>query len=199
MKTHNPKLALASAGLALLLLSFLWLIPFDIPTTSSWFNAEWLKQYALMLWVPIWLLVCIVRGHMLSFACLPAMRRGVAYTRYHLMEYGGGFYGVVAVVMFINLELARLWQATQELTQFEGSWIKALIPWLMDFGIDSIMNGIYSFVWPAFHHKVFPAAFWPAIAVAAGVYYGGTCLFRDKNQRDLATQKSVGEDTTDDQ
>lgn len=188
MNTHNPKLAMTSAGLALLLVAFLWFIPFELPTTESWISAAWLKQYALILWLPIWLIICVVRGRILSFSQLPSTRRVVAYTRYNLMDYGGGFYGIIGVVMFINLELTRIWQAIPEVTQFQGSWIKALVLWFVDFGIDSIMNGIYAFVWPAFYAKAFPDHFWPALAVAAGVYYAATWLFRDRDRRPSSRQ-----------
>ena len=132
-------------------------------------GGPWLGYYTVHLWLPMWLIACEVFGAARLADRPPWLRKGVRLTRSQLVEYGGGFYGAVAVIAFIWLEWARLgalWAAFAD-----GFRVQVLVRQIIDFGIDSIFNAMQALVWPAFHAKAFTMHdFWLAFGVSAAIY-----------------------------
>lgn len=64
-------------------------------------------------------------------------------------DVGGGYYGLMALAMFLGLELQSLWSDVWDF-DFSASAIgSAALPWIIGFSIDSVVNGIKAAVWPA--------------------------------------------------
>jgi len=64
-----------------------------------------------------------------------------------IMSFGGGFYGTMAVLTYILIELIEIWQFLAKIFG-PGSWFENIgIGMLIDFIINSIMNFIAAFIW----------------------------------------------------
>lgn len=133
------------------------------------FGGPWFGYYAVHLWLPMWLIACTVFGGA-RLTDRPAwLRRGVRMARGQFIEYGGGFYGAVALIAFAWLEWGRGLEFYQALAGAESE--RQFWRSLLGFFIDSIMNGISAMVWPAFHAKAFEMRnFWPALGISGGIY-----------------------------
>ena len=65
-------------------------------------------------------------------------------------DIGGGYYGLMALAMFGGLEARGLWSDLWDFEFSVGAIGTALVPWLIGFSIDSVMNGIKAALWPVF-------------------------------------------------
>lgn len=132
-------------------------------------GGPWSGYYTVHLWLPMWLIACIVFGGARLVDRPAWLRLGVRMARGQFVEYGGGFYGAVALIAFAWLEWGRGLEFYQALVGAESE--RMFWRSLLGFFIDSIMNGISAMVWPAFHAKAFEMRnFWPALGISAGVY-----------------------------
>lgn len=77
-------------------------------------------------------------------------RRLDAWLDRWVKDVGGGFYGLMALSSFVGMELSSLFD---DLVGFElspGSIATALVPWLLGFSLDSLINSLKAIVWPVF-------------------------------------------------
>jgi hypothetical protein len=140
-------------------------------------GGPWLAYYTVHLWLPMWLLACAVFGGA-RLADRPGwMRRWLRVARGQFVEYGGGFYGAVALIAFAWLEWERLAGFIEFLASSPG--VQGIVRQLIDFSIDSVLNGLWAFIWPAFFHKAFEMHdFWAALGLSAGVFGAAQALMR---------------------
>ena len=145
---------LAVAGMALL-----------VPDT-------WGAYYALRLWLPLWVLACLVAGGALLEQRSRWVTRMSRVSRHQLVEWGGGAYAAIALCCFGWLEWARFLEFWQSLVALADKWdVREVVRGLFDFGIDSFLNGVFAIAWPAFWKKAFSAGqMWPAVLVGWGVF-----------------------------
>lgn len=62
-------------------------------------------------------------------------------------DIGGGFYGLMALAMFVRLEVDAVYQ---EVTGFDfsaGAIGGAVLPWVIGFSLDSLLNSIKAAIW----------------------------------------------------
>ena len=175
-QTPTPPDATPGLELDLLLLAMLGGVAAMLAMLLA-FGGRWMGYYTVHLWLPMWLLACAVFGGA-RLADRPAwLRKGLRVTRGQFVEYGGGFYGATALIAFGWLE----WQRFQDLLPALG-WppsAQQVVRQLVDFSIDSVMNGLWAFVWPAFHAKAFELHdFWAALGLGAGVYAAAEALMQ---------------------
>lgn len=133
------------------------------------FGGPWVGYYAVHLWMPLWLIPCIVFGGARLSDRPDWLRRGVRVARGQFVDYGGGFYGAVALVAFSISELNQLGELGKFLAEVPDvrEWVQNLI----HFGVGSFLNGVWAMAWPAFHAKAFEMRnFWPALGIGAGIF-----------------------------
>lgn len=169
-------------GVGVLATAVLWLLPLYQESNQPFSDIRWLQSYALRLWLPVWCIAVLMLSGVFAAFKSRWLRRPLAYARYNIIEFGGGFYGTVALATFLSLEANRIAEQFAEWQTPDNGWIRALVLELVDFSIDSIMNGIWAMIWPAFHNKAFAATFWPALGLAAGLYCLADWLFRSRRQ-----------------
>lgn len=152
-------------------------------TLLGWLAPQpWVAYYALHLWLPLWLIVCVVFGGPLLAGRGPWLKRALRVTRGQFVEYGGGFYGAVALTCFLHLEWARLQEEWLDLLLDPS--VRGIVQNIVQFSIDSIMNGIWAIAWPGFLGKVFDSrGVWPAIVVGYAVFEAGRFLVRHLPRR----------------
>lgn len=97
------------------------------------------------------------------------------------VEFGGGFYGLVAVLTYLIVEA----QEVAELFSSEGGIMEAIsnigISTLINFFIESIMNFITAITWPVFWMGEGQASFWQWIVVAYVGYSAGQWAAKSTN------------------
>lgn len=143
---------------------------------------SWGAYYATRLWLPLWVLACLVHGGALLESRSPWITRITRVSRHQLVEWGGGAYAAIALVCFAWLEWAQLVELFDWIAQTE--WytdkfgvreiVRDSFRNIFGFFIDSFMNGLYAFIWPAFWKKTFSAGqMWPAALIGWGVFACG--------------------------
>ena len=132
-------------------------------------GGPWLGYYAVHLWLPLWLIPCVVFGGARLSDRPEWLRRWVRVARGQFVDYGGGFYGAVALVAFVWAEWAQLEELGRFLVGLPS--VQELVQSFIHFGVSSFMNGVWAMVWPAFHAKTFEMRnFWPALGIGAGIF-----------------------------
>lgn len=169
-------------GIGIFATAALWLLPFYQESNQPFSDIRWLQSYALRLWLPVWCIAVLMLSGVFAAFKSRWLRRPLAYARYNIIEFGGGFYGTVALATFLSLEANRIAEQFAEWQTPDSGWVPALVMEVIDFSIDSIMNGIWAMVWPAFHNKAFAANFWPALGLAAGLYFLAEWLFSSRRK-----------------
>jgi hypothetical protein len=140
----------------------------------------WGAYYATRLWLPLWVIACLVAGGALLEQRSKWVTRISRVSRHRLVDWGGGAYAAIALVCFGWLEWARFLEFWHSLQALAGTWgVRDFVRGLFDFGIDSFLNGVYAFVWPAFWKNAFSAGqMWPAALVGWGVFESGRWAVR---------------------
>ena len=93
-------------------------------------------------------------------------------------DIGGGFYGLMALAMFIGLEIDGFWSDLWDFDFSAGAIGTALLPWLLGFSIDSILNGVKAAAWPGFIvSQVGTGGALATVAVAWGLFVAGSKVF----------------------
>lgn len=93
------------------------------------------------------------------------------------VSFGGGFYGVVALLTYAVIELAEVREFVANLGGFFKILSNISINLLIDFLIDSFMNFIMAIAWPWYWITEFrPNDVWIWFLVAYAGYWGGTRL-----------------------
>lgn len=93
-------------------------------------------------------------------------------------DVGGGFYGLMAVSTFVGRELASLYDDIVGFDLSLGSIASALVPWLIGFSIDSLMNSLMAIIWPValLDHLSVTAAL-VVVGIAWGLFALGAKVF----------------------
>lgn len=139
----------------------------------------WGAYYALRLWLPLWIIGCLVFGGALLQQRNKWVVRFTRVQRNQVVAWGGGAYGAIALTCFLWLEWGQVLDLFDWIAQTE--WyaddlgvreiVRHLTRNLVDFFLGSFMNGLYAFIWPAFWSKAFSAGqMWPAVLVGWGVF-----------------------------
>lgn len=91
---------------------------------------------------------------------------------------GKGFYGLMAASVFVSKEAVLLVDRINAIVGGGPELSQAISSWLLDFGMESLMNALHAVIWPA---QVFPvfglAAGGLLVAVCWGAFWLGTRLF----------------------
>jgi hypothetical protein len=135
-------------------------------------NSAFLQEFSLQLWLPMWLLTCFMYGWINVLKQLPWLQRWnrvVNKTDDSLQKFSGNFYGAIAGAMYLVLEIRRLQE--DWLPHDDQPVLAQLFRNLLDFGIDSVMNLVWSVAWPAFYSKAYSSSFWMSIGLTIGVFY----------------------------
>lgn len=139
----------------------------------------WGAYYATRLWLPLWVIGCLVFGGALLQHRSRWVTRISRVSRHQLVEWGGGAYGAIALVCFLWIEYAQVRELIDWVVRTE--WytdkfgvrdiLREAFRNFVSFFVDSFMNGIFAFIWPAFWGKAFTAGqMWPAAIVGWGVF-----------------------------
>lgn len=135
-------------------------------------HSAFLQEFSLQLWLPMWLLTCFMYGWLDVLKRAPWLQRwkgAVRKTDDSLKKFSGNFYGAIAGAMYLVLEIRRLQE--DWLPHDDQPWLRQFFSNLLDFGIDSVMNLVWSVAWPAFYHRAYSSHFWPAIGFTMGVFF----------------------------
>jgi len=139
----------------------------------------WGEYYATRLWLPLWVLGCLVFGGALLENRSRWVIRISRVSRNRLVDWGGGAYGAIALVCFGWSEFDQLRETAEWLSSIDwqagGGAVREMAQGLahnmFQLVFQSIMNGIQAFIWPAFWKQSFSAGnMWPAAVVGWGVF-----------------------------
>jgi hypothetical protein len=139
----------------------------------------WAAYYAPRLWLPLWVIGCLVFGGALLAQRNRWVVRFTRLQRHQIVEWGGGAYGAIALTCFGWLEWGQFRELLDALLGVDWrsaevgarSVVQMLTRNLADFFVGSFMSGLQAFIWPAFWSKAFSAGqFWPAMLVGWGVF-----------------------------
>lgn len=93
------------------------------------------------------------------------------------LSFGGGFYGLVAVLTYIIVEAQEIFDILN--MPGEGDVFSGIgIGMLVRFFIDSLMNFITAIAWPAYWMNTGQAPFWQWFLAAYGGYVAGKTLVK---------------------
>lgn len=130
--------------------------------------SDWVTPIALRLWLPVWLLGVLVTGAPLLDQRARWVVRVARLARFRFMKWGGGGYAAIAVIGFLWLELDRVIETVSVLGALFDEWsLRGLFRGLLDFGIESFLNGLKAAIWPVFWRDLFPMSSMPPAAVVA--------------------------------
>lgn len=133
---------------ALLLLPALAALAVGLLLARRWLPELPLLEHPLLPW---WCAFVLTYVGAASISLLPApLGKAVdsALDR-HLSQWGAGVYGLIALSVFLPLELRSL---VESLRDFDGGgdWLRGLLrDWLIGFSAESLRNMISAAIWPA--------------------------------------------------
>ncbi|MCK7594751.1 hypothetical protein [Pseudomarimonas salicorniae] len=117
--------------------------------------------------------------------------------RSSIAQSGQGFYGLLCLGRFIQLEVHDLLEALGEF-ELGGQLLRSLLQdWLIGFSMESLMNFVQSVIWPVFmfsSHGMFKAGL--VLAALWGLYRFGGWLF-PAMQREIEAAEEDEDDDTD--
>lgn len=93
--------------------------------------------------------------------------RTARFIREWVNDWEKGFYGLMALTVFLRWEADEVLERVAMLRPGGGGWIDALLSWLFDFGVDTFLNLFQAILWP------FMLA--PEHGVAATLLFGFLC------------------------
>ena len=160
-----------------------------IPLVPAFEQADWVADFAWRLWLPLWLIGGVYFGAPLLATRPGWFKLGGRFSRGRMSEWGGGFYGAVALAIFIVLELERLFVQWSDIIAIAGDrhFVREVIRNFLDFSLATLMNSVWAAAWPAFHAKAFAMRqIWPAVAIGALVFFGIGELVRRLPRRAVA-------------
>lgn len=94
------------------------------------------------------------------------------------LSFGGGFYGLVAVLTYIIVEAQEIFDLLSMPSGSEGIFSGISIGMLINFFIDSLMNFITAISWPVYWMNTGNAPFWQWFLAAYGGYFVGKTLVK---------------------
>jgi len=94
------------------------------------------------------------------------------------LSFGGGFYGLVAVLTYIIVEAQEIFDLLSMPSESEGVFSGISIGMLINFFIDSLMNFITAISWPVYWMNTGQAPFWQWCMAAYGGYLTGKMLVK---------------------
>ena len=92
-------------------------------------------------------------------------------------DFGGGFYGVVALTTFLYLELADFWQLWRAADGPRDFFWSLGLDVILDFGISSLFNALWAGMWPFYW---FTHLGLPALLVGGAVWWFYQKLWPEK-------------------
>lgn len=134
---------------ALLLLPALAALAVGLLLARRWLPELPLLEHPLLPW---WCAFVLTYVGAASISLLPApLGKAVdsALDR-HLSQWGAGVYGLIALSVFLPLELRSLVESLREFDSAGGDWLRDLLrDWLIGFSAESLRNMISAAIWPA--------------------------------------------------
>ncbi|KAA3652275.1 MAG: hypothetical protein DWP95_00080 [Proteobacteria bacterium] len=94
------------------------------------------------------------------------------------LTFGGGFYGLVAVLTYIIVEAREVFDLLSMPSGSEGIFSGISIGMIIRFFIDSLMNFITAISWPVYWMNTGQAPFWQWFMAAYGGYLAGKMLVK---------------------
>ena len=95
------------------------------------------------------------------------------------MEFGGGFYGVIALFTFIIIEALEVWDFAANFAGVSQTLQSLGIELVIGFFVESIMNFIAAIAWPAYWiAEIDTGHIWLWFLLAYGGYWAGMKLAR---------------------
>jgi len=83
------------------------------------------------------------------------------------LKFGGGFYGVLAFITYIHIEIMQIINFIRGFSGFQNFLDGIGFSMLLGFIIEAIMNLVQAFMWPVYWYKYLPiGSFWVWILVA---------------------------------
>ncbi|MFC1688025.1 hypothetical protein ACFL07_00010 [Pseudomonadota bacterium] len=93
------------------------------------------------------------------------------------LAFGGGFYGVVALLTYVVVELREIWEFFVQFESISAFFAKISFGMLIGLVIDAIMNFVLAIAWPWYWlTEISPPHIWIWFVVAYGGYWAGTRL-----------------------
>jgi hypothetical protein len=101
--------------------------------------------------VPLWCSFVLTYVGCAAISLLPAPlgQRVDGILDRHLLRWGSGLYGVVALSVFLRLEILSFIETLREWPGGNSLWRGLLRDWLIGFSIESLRNAISAVTWPA--------------------------------------------------
>ena len=94
------------------------------------------------------------------------------------VEFGGGFYGLMALLTWAIQEVKQIYEIVSGITWF-GNWISQAIDIFVTLIVESIMNAIEAFIWPVtWMDTIDSPAIWIWFVAAYAGYYAGLAIAR---------------------
>ena len=94
------------------------------------------------------------------------------------LSFGGGFYGLVAVLTYIIVEAQEVFDLLSMPESSSDIFNGISIGMLVNFFIDSLMNFVTAISWPAYWMNTGDAPFWKWFLAAYGGYIAGKTLVK---------------------
>lgn len=100
--------------------------------------------------VPLWCSFVLTYVGCAAISLLPAPlgKHVDGILDHHLQRWGSGLYGVVALSVFLRLEIPSFFEALREWPSSDSMWRSLLSDWLIGFSVESLRNAISAATWP---------------------------------------------------
>lgn len=91
------------------------------------------------------------------------------------LKFGGGFYGVLAFITYIHIEIMQIIDFIRSFSGFQNFIDSIGFSMIINFFIEAIMNLVQAFIWPIYWYKYLPInSFWVWIIVALFAHTAAT-------------------------
>ena len=100
------------------------------------------------------------------------------------LKFGGGFYGVLAFITYIHIEIMQIIDFIRSFSGFQNFLDSIGFSMIINFFIEAIMNLVQAFIWPIYWYKYLPInSFWVWIIVALFAHTAATKYALNKSQK----------------
>jgi len=91
----------------------------------------------------------------------------VKILRKKFIKFGGGFYGILALMTYLHIEFVQVVDFFKNFTSFTGFIESIGFKMLINFFIEAVVNLVIAFVWPIYWLKILPiGSLWVWLVIA---------------------------------